>query len=1021
MRCKHCGNDHLDSSKFCAICGNPVGVSSRGGETPTGSRHFSPYQPLQFSPGDIFAERYRIVSEIGRGGMGRVFRALDQVLDIEIAIKIIRTEFLDDERMVKRFKNEILLAREVSHENVVRIHDFCEWHGLKYITMQFVDGCTLRDLIDESGPLPVDRIQTLAVQICHGLEAARKKGIAHRDLKPQNILIDQNGQAYIADFGLAKGMSQSGLSVSGVILGTPEYIAPEQWRGERGDSRSDIYSLGVMLYEMVTGRPLFEADSELGFLHKHLNETPSFRSEEKRRIPDYLRRIILRCLAKDPSSRYQCAADMENDLIAQKAPKLPFAIQSARWLHSRVWLGAVLVILILGSWSLWQLRRKTVPIQEMERSLIVLPFANNTGEERYAFWSKALADLLTIDLAQSRHIRLTGRIQFQTFFNRYSDWTPRQTLNRDQLDLLRKESGSDFVLLGEINQAGNRFRVSARIVSLNNGEIRGSFQSEGLGEESLFTMIDSLTDKTKLAFNLSREMILQGPDKDIRQITTRSLDALKAYSTAKDYSCQGKHLEAVAEYEKAIAIDPDFALAYADAARIMGYSRDSRQKLFYDQALALSERISHRERLLIEGRYLDSVKSDLSRALERFRQVLGEYPDDVDAWEQYAAINRRMENWAESSRAYRELERLNPGRAVVSANLFGNELMQGRFGAALEILERYKNELQRASMYHELCFLLLFNQGLLNQAESELALVEAESGDSSRVAVMAGNLRVLRGQLDQAGEQYLLVGRRRSPPHLKIPAINGLINLSLHRGRLREALAWLEGLKREALDSSDISLVGELESDRLRLLALQPDRALQAEAMTRMQNQLQVKPEDQDYSERFTDLYTLGRLQISSKAWSELDSTLEEMDTMIAVLGRFKARYPLHLRALAALDRGELTEAENFYHQAQKLFPNPDNPDDIADFAHTLAQIKTAGGDNEEAVAIYETIIAKNSGRLDNAAAFVTAHIELARLQLKTGRTARARETASRVIQWWDGGDWAPEAVAEMKKIALIR
>ena len=191
--------------------------------------------------------------------------------------------------------------------------------------------------------------------------------------------------------------------------------------------------------------------------------------------------------------------------------------------------------------------------------------------------------------------------------------------------------------------------------------------------------------------------------------------------------------------------------------------------------------------------------------------------------------------------------------------------------------------------------------------------------------------------------------------------------------------------------------------------------------MTRMQNQLQVKPEDQDYSERFTDLYTLGRLQISSKAWSELDSTLEEMETMIAVLGRFKARYPLHLRALAALDRGELTEAENFYHQAQKLFPNPDNPDDIADFAHTLAQIKTAGGDNEEAVAIYETIIAKNSGRLDNAAAFVTAHIELARLQLKTGRTARARETASRVIQWWDGGDWAPEAVAEMKKIALIR
>ena len=990
-------------------------VSFGGSEHPTQAMRPVFTDPLELMEGKLFAERYRIIHELGRGGMGRVYRALDQELDIEIAIKVIRPEYLDDEKMVKRFKNEILLSREVSHENIVRIHDFSEWRGIKYITMQLIDGMTLRSILNETGRLQIEEALAVAIQICHGLEAARKKGIAHRDLKPQNILVDNDRHVYIADFGLARAKGQSNVSVTGVIIGTPEYISPEQWRGGHGDFRSDIYSLGIMLFEMLTGRSLFQSDTELGYLQKHLNEAPVFDSAARKAIPEYLRRIILRCLSKDPESRYQTAALVEADLIARRASKPPLKVVIRNSLSQRKALLPFILLLILG--GIWLQRFMKPPAEDPSRSLIVVPFANNTGEARYAFWSESLADLVITDLRQSHHLRIAPQERVQAFLATYPDWKPGQSLSPEQMSVLSREAASNFLLVGELNNAGSRFRVSVRILSLQSGEIIESFQSDGLGEESLFGIIDSISDKTKLALNLSREMILKDIDKDIRQISTRSIDALKAYSTGKEYFHLGQFNEAIREFERSIEADPDFAMAYAAAAYAMANYGDPRMGGFFEKALSLSDRVSKRERLLIQGRYLNLVRGDFKKALAVYQTLLKDYPHDLDAWESLAVINRNMENWGESNRAFREWEKLSPGRALVGVNLFSNALEQGLFGEAQTILERYKTELQRTKRLHYLQYHLYFSQGQLERAKDELNMSRAEEGNSLRHMIIMGNLLLLEDQFEAAANQYLLAWNSLSELYQKERVIGSMTNLDLHSGKMREPLNRIDQLRREALDDGDFSLARKMETDALRVLVVHGGPGFWGEARERMKAILNAPEHEQNLHQRFDNLYLYGRLLLTESNSRELDDVLKEMDRVVASLGAPKARFALHLRALDALSKGRLDEAENLYHKAYRLFPNPQMPMNIWDFDQTLARIKMAAGEYDEAIAIYESLISRKGYRLEYPVAWIRAHVELAKLQMRSGRSSRALEHARKVVSWWGKGDYAPELAQEMRQL----
>jgi CheY-like chemotaxis protein len=263
------------------------------------------------TPGQVFADRYEIIAAIGEGGMGMVYRARDRELDDEIAIKTLRPELVTDSARVERFKTEIRLARKISHRNVVRTHDFGEWMGVYYLTMECVEGITLRELIDSRGALQAPSVLAIGQQLADSLAVAHEQGVIHRDIKPQNLLLDDEGVLKVMDFGVSRLANRaSALTDVGVVVGTPTYMSPEQLLGENVDARSDLYAVGVVLYECVTGRLPFDAESMISLIAKLLHEEPTPPSEITADVSPVLAALILRLLAKRPEDRVQTAVEL---------------------------------------------------------------------------------------------------------------------------------------------------------------------------------------------------------------------------------------------------------------------------------------------------------------------------------------------------------------------------------------------------------------------------------------------------------------------------------------------------------------------------------------------------------------------------------------------------------------------------------------------------------------------------------------------------------------------------------------
>jgi len=311
---------------------------------------------IDLRPGTVFHGRYEILGPLGRGGMGMVYKAHDRRLDEVVAIKVLRPDFGGDPTMAARFRSEIKLARKVRHRNVCAIHDYGEDRGLLYISMEYVEGVDLKQVLKQSGALPPERGYEVAIQIAEGLQAVHDSGIVHRDLKTPNIMSDGAGMARLMDFGVAKRVGEGAATVTGQIIGTPEYMSPEQAQGHKVDTRSDIYALGIVLYEIFTGQVPFRGETPISTILKHLNDPPPLQGPQASGIPGSLKPVLRRCLAKDPADRYATAREVGDALrearhpsrrqqpIATEillAPTLPRAIPPRRRRALSPWLLAI--------------------------------------------------------------------------------------------------------------------------------------------------------------------------------------------------------------------------------------------------------------------------------------------------------------------------------------------------------------------------------------------------------------------------------------------------------------------------------------------------------------------------------------------------------------------------------------------------------------------------------------------------------------------------------------------------------
>jgi serine/threonine protein kinase len=386
IKCPKCLTGNPSDSKYCKECATllPSPKDIEVTETMETPRE-------ELTTGSTFADRYQIIEELGKGGMGRVYKVLDKEVNAKVALKLIKPEIASDKKTIERFRNELKVARDISHKNVCRMYDLGKEEGAYYITMEYVSGEDLKSFIRRSGIISVGKAISIANQVCEGLLEAHRLGVVHRDLKPQNIMIDKEGNARIMDFGIARSLRAKGITGSGVMIGTPEYMSPEQVDGKEVDQRADIYSLGVILYEMITGQVPFEGDTPFSIGVKQKSEIPRPPKEINEQIPEDLSHVILKCMEKDKEKRYQSVGELHYELtsLEKSAPTSERIVPERKPLTSReitvqfslkkLFFPAsiVIAIAIIGI-MIWQLLPKKKPFlaPKIESSIAVI---NKTG------------------------------------------------------------------------------------------------------------------------------------------------------------------------------------------------------------------------------------------------------------------------------------------------------------------------------------------------------------------------------------------------------------------------------------------------------------------------------------------------------------------------------------------------------------------------------------------------------------------------------------------------------------------
>lgn len=638
--------------------------------------------------GSTFARRYDIIEELGKGGMGRVYRVFDKKIDEEIAFKLIKPETAADEETIKRFSNELKLARRIAHRNVCKMYELMEDEGAHFITMEYVQGEDLKSMIRMTGMLEIGRVLCVGKQICDGFTEAHGLGVVHRDLKPTNIMIDKAGNVKIMDFGIVRSLRERGITGSSVLIGTPEYMSPEQAEAKEVDHRSDIYSLGIILYEMATGRVPFEGDTALSIAMKHKGELPKNPKELNPNIPDDLSGVILKCLEKVKAKRYQTAADVRSELekIEKSIPTTECVVPERKTIRSReitvrlpskkIWIPAAAVLLALAAFLVWQF----IPEAEAsKRTIAVIGFKNQTGETDLDYLREAIPHLLIMNLGESKRLKVTSWEKMKDLL-RNSGRDAAAIFDEEAAFSICRKEGIDALILGSFVKAGKTFATDVQVLDASTKHLLRSASAKGDGVDSILkSQIDEISRAIRRGIALPA-LKIETPGPKIVDLTTSSMEAYDNFF----------YVEARKLAEQAVAIDPEFATAYSLLSQADGQLYDyPARKDALEKAKTYSARATEKERLFIEARYASVIERDPAKRLRLLKALVEKYPDDSQA---HAELEAYSSNFGSSKEAVSEYEKaiaIDPsfGHAI---NQLGYEYARMQnFAKAVECFERY--------------------------------------------------------------------------------------------------------------------------------------------------------------------------------------------------------------------------------------------------------------------------------------------------------------------------------------------
>jgi len=691
IRCPKCQNENPDDTLFCGKCGTQLSSPEKAVFTETLE---TPKEEL--TTGSTFAERYQIIEELGKGGMGRVYKAHDTKIKEKIALKLIKPEIAKDKKTIERFSNELRLARKIRHKNICQMFDLGEEQGTHFITMEFVEGQDLKKLIRQTGQLAIGTTINVAKQVCDGLIEAHTSGVVHRDLKPNNIMIDADGNARIMDFGIARSLEAKGITGAGVMIGTPEYMSPEQVEAKETDQRSDIYSLGIILYEMATGRVPFEGDTPFAIGVKHKSETPKDPKELNSQIPDGLSRMILKCLEKDKEKRYQSVDKVRSDLtnIEEGIPTSERVVPKRKPLTSkeitvkfnlRKLLIPALLVLIIAVLALVLLRGLRLDVDP--NRVVVAIFENQTGDKLLDPLGRMASDWISQRISQTGDIEV---VPTMAVLQAYSMLPSKVDIPQSAklLRALAKDMGAGTMVYGTYYLTNQELHFQAHITDVKNQKLIHSLEPVKGGLDNKMDVIQLLSQKVM-------DTLAAYFDKTYGEslIILRKPPAYEAY---KEFLLGTEFLgvdsaKAVRHLTRAVELDPSFLFAkfyialvyysqyrYAEADKIIQIINRNRDHLSLFDCHLLDSLTAG-----LKGEYEESLHSIIKA--EKVAPKISVI-NFIHGWDALA-INRPLE----TVKTFARMDSFDP------EILYRSQAQSWRIGflaSALHMLGNYKQELK---------------------------------------------------------------------------------------------------------------------------------------------------------------------------------------------------------------------------------------------------------------------------------------------------------------------------------------
>ena len=655
--------------------------------------------PGEFAPGTVLGERYEIIALLGQGGMGAVYKARDTELDRLVALKIIRPELTTNPEILKRFKQELILARQVTHRNVIRIFDLGQADGFKFITMEYLEGQDLRAVLREKGKLTPEEAARIILQICRALEAAHSEGVIHRDLKPQNIMLDANGRAYVMDFGIARSAYLPGMTQTGALVGTPEYMSPEQAKGEKLGEQSDLFSLGVILHELVIGQSPYFSETPLATLWKRLQERAKPLCEVDPTIPKAFSDIVEKALEIEPENRFATAKEFAQHLeswlgvspsaiapitgpvVAPVLGRAPIG-----WKYATVGVSVVLLLIIAAFGVPGKLFKNSSKKAAPEPLVLaVVPLRNASGDASLNWLGGSLAEVVRTEVGQSAEFRTVSPDRLQQVLTDLRIG-PDSEISPTDLQRIAEFTKAKLLVWGQYARVGDKIRIDAKLDDLK-GQHTVPLNVEAAGETALLGTADKLAQTIQQNLSLGRGSV-QNLKAAAFKPSSNSLEAIRAYTEGMAKARQGNYLDAVKEFDAATKADANFALAYSMLGQTyarLGYDRKAEQSA--TRSVELGSNLPPVEKYIVQA-VNAKIGNNYQTALNAYQNLERFMPSDPQVQFELGELYHQHGEYDKAHEHYANTLQTDPKHIEALRNIGKVETDRGNPKDSLDYLNR---------------------------------------------------------------------------------------------------------------------------------------------------------------------------------------------------------------------------------------------------------------------------------------------------------------------------------------------